>query len=1111
MLESTGERLLPWDLQYPSAHYEHLQRYYFAAEFASGKRILDLGCGEGYGANILSQSAAEVIGIDINSEAVNWANRKYARSNLRFVCGSASSVPIEGREVFDVVVCFEMLEHVLEQESLIAEAKRLLKPSGLLIISTPNKAIYTDESDSHNPFHVRELYIDEFQRLIEAAFPFASYLGQRFHAMVPMWPIGKPAKSVNDVVIDNPGEQFLRVDNDKKIPMYVIAVASGQPFTPVVQELVSRYSVLTDISDTYVRHLQSVYSAQIAQGRINAEKQAARAEEAERRAEAAELNFAELNKHFRYLSDSQARLKGELQRIQSSRSWKLIGTVQRLLKHLDRQLARDIELIESSGVFSSEWYLEQYQDVQQSGFRAAAHYLKSGWREFRNPHKLFATRWYLERYHDVIPENTNPLVYFLRSGASRGHCPHPDLERFDFRESHRAPLINYCLNKTRRMPNLEYYDEKTPEVSIVILNFNKSYLTLQCMASIWQYTSGHRYEIIVVDNGSRSEDLDILRHVDGPFRLVEVGCNRFFSEGNNIGAEKAKGEYVLFLNNDVVAAEGWLEPLVKAFITYPDCGAAGSKLVFPSGVLQEAGAFIRPDGTAEQRGRGNNPDDPEYNCERTVDYVSAAALLLRTSIFREVGGFEFCWEPAYYEDVDLCFKIADLGLKTYFIPSSIIVHLGSATAADSSHGLQLGDIVEINRQKFVRRWHDRLSHQTDPDIRATPRVTGRQQTQTRPASASTKHVALFTPFNIIPGGGERVLLTIADSLLADHKVSLVTSHAYSWLRIKVVADNLGINVDGLNLICLSELSTPPDVWLAMGNHIIPPSPGRGKANIFLLQFPFPTADDRIRAEKSAWSTYDHIVVYSNFVKNRVFKLAEEFGLGSLPIDVIYPPTRISSTAEPQIRNPHSIIHVGRFFAGGHCKKQDLLIRVFERLVHQQPQANLQLHLVGSLHPEPAHREYYRMCRDLAEGLPIYFHLDASPAELTSLYERSSIYWHATGLGEDVTREPHKAEHFGISIVEAMSAGCIPVVYGVGGPTEIVEDNISGFVFNDAAELIELTSRVLADNDSMWVAAMRSAAKLRANRFSEQVFAAEWRGVIDRVEHVSSLNSHIKYA
>src|SRR4051794_31912819 len=111
-------------------------------------------------------------------------------------------------------------------------------------------------------------------------------------------------------------------------------------------------------------------------------------------------------------------------------------------------------------------------------------------------------------------------------------------------------------------PVTRYYDPVAPEVSIIILNFNKSELTATCLRHIWTHTTGRRYEVVVVDNGSDADEFCKLDDIAGEFQLVALPINRFFGEGNNIGVEYSNGKYVLFLNNDAFVTEGWLEPLI---------------------------------------------------------------------------------------------------------------------------------------------------------------------------------------------------------------------------------------------------------------------------------------------------------------------------------------------------------------------------------------------------------------------------------------------------------------------------------------------------------------------------------------------------------------------
>ena len=169
LLNWTGERYLPW-LEEAAIGYEHLHRYAYATQFVRNKRVLDLACGEGYGSYLLARTAESVVGIDIDENAIKHARNKYIKQNLEFKVGSITEVPIAGEHLFDVAVCFEALEHIEDHQKLLSEVKRLLTADGVFIVSTPNKTVYTDEPQFNNPFHVHELYFDEFRELFRDAF-----------------------------------------------------------------------------------------------------------------------------------------------------------------------------------------------------------------------------------------------------------------------------------------------------------------------------------------------------------------------------------------------------------------------------------------------------------------------------------------------------------------------------------------------------------------------------------------------------------------------------------------------------------------------------------------------------------------------------------------------------------------------------------------------------------------------------------------------------------------------------------------------------------------------------------------------------------------------------
>ena len=176
MMEFTGERFVPE--VHGNIELEHLHRYLFASKAVAGKTVLDIACGEGYGSAMLAQTAHKVIGVDISPEAVSHAQTKYQADNLEFHIGSCTSIPLDAGSV-DVVVSFETIEHHSEHDAMMREIKRVLRPDGAIVISSPDKLEYSDRPGYSNPYHVKELYRDEFKKLLHSYFRQHHIYGQR--------------------------------------------------------------------------------------------------------------------------------------------------------------------------------------------------------------------------------------------------------------------------------------------------------------------------------------------------------------------------------------------------------------------------------------------------------------------------------------------------------------------------------------------------------------------------------------------------------------------------------------------------------------------------------------------------------------------------------------------------------------------------------------------------------------------------------------------------------------------------------------------------------------------------------------------------------------------
>ena len=157
----------------------------------------------------------------------------------------------------------------------------------------------------------------------------------------------------------------------------------------------------------------------------------------------------------------------------------------------------------------------------------------------------------------------------------------------------------------------------------------------------------------------------------------------------------------------------------------------------------------------------------------------------------------------------------------------------------------------------------------------------------------------------------------------------------------------------------------------------------------------------------------------------------------------------------QIKKTTNILHVGRFFRSGHNKKQLELVRVFKQLVDSERiDKQWQLTLVGQV--DPTQQAYLDEVLQEAQGYAIEILNNVALEKLRNLYQESAIYWHATGLGESNERSPERNEHFGISTVESMSYGCIPIVINTGGQPEIVSHEKTGYLFNTEKQLEDYT-------------------------------------------------------
>lgn len=369
-------------------------------------------------------------------------------------------------------------------------------------------------------------------------------------------------------------------------------------------------------------------------------------------------------------------------------------------------------------------------------------------------------------------------------------------------------------------------------------------------------------------------------------------------------------------------------------------------------------------------------------------------------------------------------------------------------------------------------------------------------------------VVFYDPHLAALGGGDKYLLTILEHVarVGERTIEVISptrSDPSSWHRLGIDVDPARVQwraASDMNAAAplarrrelsavATKLSEGADLFVASCAQV----PPRSLARRSVVIIAFPCRDfRRVRGLRSRlWRTadrrrlrsYDDVICYSHFVQEHIVSR-----LGVQDALVIEPPVDVRDDVGISLyRKDRMVLAVGRFapWLGWNHKKHDLMIDAWRRLVGFIPDG-WELHLAGGLTDDRPSRSYLQSLKQRADGLPVYFHVNASLEELKRLYTDSAIFWHATGIGES---DPQRFEHFGITTVEAMAHGCVPVVPALGGQLEIVDHGVTGYLWSNVDELIALTMRLIeqpAEADRMYPACIAAADRFSKERFVHRV-------------------------
>jgi GT2 family glycosyltransferase/ubiquinone/menaquinone biosynthesis C-methylase UbiE len=705
-MEYTGERFIPLDnLMNDEMAFEHLHRYHSVRELVRDKVVLDIASGEGYGTAILAKPAHKVFGIDIDPEIVRYAQEKYASTgNVEFLIGQAENIPLPDHSI-DIVVSYETIEHLDQptQEKFLKEIKRVLKKGGRLVISTPDKANYSDRYDYTNKFHLKEFTSEEFLGFLK------NYFG---HVI----PYVQGYEVVSAITETEPGRvNSLHITNWERSThpfsrKYLINICSDRAFSrspefsSIVFQVNKDFMQMTDRIVEMEAHILELgaWGRRLEEERLEKEEQY-------------KSKLKEIEEVKNGLYSAVEDLKNKILALEKEseilvRQADIIAS----LKEQNHNQYEDIRRLASENADKSKIIEDQnenvhnlYAQLDSINQRLAEIYESDGWRV-------------LKRYYNLkgrlLPENSgryktlkkiiNKLRGKRRDDAATAMSKQPPIAAS--KNENRAAKIYDVIE----FPRFEI-----PAVSIVIPAYDGWDITYKCLASIKENTLGVSYEVIVGDDASTDETKDINNYIKN-IVVIRNEKNLGFLHNCNHAATYAKGKYILFLNNDTEVRPAWLSSMVDLMEKDESIGMTGSKLIYPDGKLQEAGGIIWKDASGWNFGLNQNAGAPEFNYVKEVDYISGASIILRTQLWKEIGGFDKRYTPAYCEDSDLAFEIRKRGYKVVYQPLSEVIHFeGYSHGTDKNEGIKGSEIKayqKLNNEKFKEKWRNVLLEEHFP-------------------------------------------------------------------------------------------------------------------------------------------------------------------------------------------------------------------------------------------------------------------------------------------------------------------------------------------------------------------------------------------------------------
>lgn len=767
-MQFTGERYLPE--RKGDISLEHRHRYLLACLYANGKEVLDIACGEGYGSSMLSSVAKRVVGVDIAEEAVEHAIATYPSENLQFKQGEASHIPLEDASV-DLVVSFETIEHHDQHEAMMQEIKRVLKPHGLLLISSPDKYEYSDISGDRNEFHVRELYKEEFSELLARHFAHHTLSGQRV--------------TYGSVIASATEESFSSWEHD--VPnqeqglshaMYWIALASDG----ILPEL--GHSILkTPVSESDSFCDIQRYSEELKNNIHIQEERLAEyysyIDTLREQKDALDSTIQELNKTIEEKNHKAEKFQEELHKLYNSRSWRITRPLRDAAGWL-RNLFQPKPRCNKLSLAIAALALLPTFVVYYKGVLGAIHALRMGKPAFTN---VFSKGIQALEEIEITHPNlwsfcTLLLVFSRRIYKNGGVLPaiyktkelvatYGNGVLFSDKESlvQSKNKTIACADVLKRIAPQQNIPQMIPQTTVIIPVYNGFNFLLSLTQTLFEY-SPEDTQYIFIDDASPDPRVNIFLQEEIASRnncmVLRNESNLGFVKTVNTAAKHVTTPYFVLLNTDVLVPQYWLERIVAPFLQNKKIASVTpftNSGVYFSYPIRGIDNVIPKETTYEELDTAFAKLSSTINSECTIHSGVGFCMAINKACWDTIGPLdEEAFTRGYGEECDWCMRAISKQWRNVLVPNLFVYH---------AHG---GSFTSLEKQRLIDE-HSKILQDRWPQQMATVAI----HEQENPWEAYRAAASLLLANS--PRPEEKTILMV--------DVSLSTGGAYAFREKKI--------------------------------------------------------------------------------------------------------------------------------------------------------------------------------------------------------------------------------------------------------------------------------------------------------------------------------------